>query len=331
MALLVARPDGLMFENEGDDQHTSKSLAHPHSLATVIVMSTLSERRLESFDQSKDACNHDRGLRLSVILTGFLLLFAVESVCGSFLASLKISQGQPYGTGRQVTTKDFLFEGTQNVERRSDESAHETILKGTSPDPSLRHRLVEAETTKATTSSSETGRSPFAEDQVVTRSMETVNETVGPPDSIERYREKVKGSLARVCHREGSHSVDLGPALSCLRLTTPDLILEYPVDAEEHFYEIRERMAPWAQHDGHHTHWAAKFGGPWIENHWIQRFEGSFDNTTTTDGCLSSYFGGFVPIFLPWTDGKPTLSQGIPVYHLIMILRLSCFTSLGQP
>jgi hypothetical protein len=79
------------------------------------------------------------------------------------------------------------------------------------------------------------------------------------------------------------------------------------MDALEHFSEIRQRMAPWAQHDSHHMHWAAKYGGPWIENRWIERFEGSFDNATMTDGCLSSYFGGFVPIFLPWTDGKPIL------------------------
>jgi len=98
----------------------------------------------------------------------------------------------------------------------------------------------------------------------------------------------------------------------CLNQTTPNLILEYPNDADAHFYEIRMAMAPWMQHTSHKMHHAAGYAGPWIENRWISHFESLYDdsngNTTnnhSTDNdcyCLTDIFDPFVPLLLPWVD-----------------------------
>ena len=75
-------------------------------------------------------------------------------------------------------------------------------------------------------------------------------------------------------------------ALNCLRLTNPDLQLEYPSDAEEHLYEIRNAMAPWAHHAGHKIHsYIGLEAGPWVENYWIRNFEqGLYDKSDLYPG-----------------------------------------------
>ena len=59
---------------------------------------------------------------------------------------------------------------------------------------------------------------------------------------------------------------DLSAALSCLRLTTPDLQLSYPEDADAHFEQLQQALAPWLQSTPHKY---AGHSGPWIENVWI--------------------------------------------------------------
>ena len=44
-------------------------------------------------------------------------------------------------------------------------------------------------------------------------------------------------------------------------------------------------------------HRAAGWGGPWIENYWIESFR-----PCATSSHLNSTFGGRVPLFVPWTD-----------------------------
>jgi len=73
----------------------------------------------------------------------------------------------------------------------------------------------------------------------------------------------------------------------------------YPRDAEKHFGELRRALAPWSQHAAHESHSYANATGPWIENKWIEDFEGAYDAST---GCLYEFFGPFVPLFVPWTD-----------------------------
>jgi hypothetical protein len=123
---------------------------------------------------------------------------------------------------------------------------------------------------------------------------------------IDAYRRKVElaESQSRQCasfRNENRLTVDTSRALECLIRTTPNLELEYPDDAEEHFNEIRKVMAPWAQHSMHKMHRAAGYAGPWIENQWIAHFETLYDNEYNST-CLSHHFGPFIPIFLPWVD-----------------------------
>jgi hypothetical protein len=99
-------------------------------------------------------------------------------------------------------------------------------------------------------------------------------------------------------------SINVTFALECLHRTTPNLPLQYPIDAEEHYNEIRWKMARWAQHSQHEYHKGAGYSGPWIENEFIAHFESLWEeqmgqNDTT---CLPDYFGPFIPLFIPWTD-----------------------------
>jgi hypothetical protein len=100
--------------------------------------------------------------------------------------------------------------------------------------------------------------------------------------------------------------VDLAPTHACLRQTLPGLILEYPVDAEQHFEAIHAAVAPWTKVRPHKV---KGFAGPWIENVWIQHFSALWEqhkhNTTdanTPNAALQDVFGPYVPLFLPWTD-----------------------------
>ena len=101
---------------------------------------------------------------------------------------------------------------------------------------------------------------------------------------------------------------DIQGGAECLGLT-PKLSpenLSYPVDAEEHFFEIEMALARWKQKGVHRPHRAAGYGGPWIENIWIRHFEdkmfGAAARASGPPPCLRSVFGPFVPILLPWVD-----------------------------
>jgi hypothetical protein len=100
-------------------------------------------------------------------------------------------------------------------------------------------------------------------------------------------------------------------ATACLGLTTSSLSsnmlnepLQYPShDAEIDFNEIRLALAPWVQHAAHVPHKAAGYAGPWIEHHFIQKFEGMYDDDNDNN-CLvlSDYFGPYILLFVPWVD-----------------------------
>jgi hypothetical protein len=96
---------------------------------------------------------------------------------------------------------------------------------------------------------------------------------------------------------------DVEGGLDCLGLTKPkpSAALAYPRDAEEHFLEIEKALARWKQKDVHRPHRAAGFGGPWVENIWIQHFEDKLYGSGKKQ-CLRSVFGPFIPILLPWVD-----------------------------
>ena len=71
-----------------------------------------------------------------------------------------------------------------------------------------------------------------------------------------------------------------------------------------HFNELRLALAPWAQHAAHVPHKAADYAGPWIENHFIGKFEGMYDTSSSSSNrnCLSDLFGSYIPLFVPWVD-----------------------------
>ncbi len=123
---------------------------------------------------------------------------------------------------------------------------------------------------------------------------------------------KESKKTARIKHRKPlSHAfscaaqrkIDLTVAESCLKLTSPNIQLVYPDDAEEHFEEIHIALAMFLQDENHKIHSAANFKGPWLENVWISHFEELYygDNGPSSP-CLFEIFGPFVPIFIPWVD-----------------------------
>lgn len=67
--------------------------------------------------------------------------------------------------------------------------------------------------------------------------------------------------------------------------------LAFPDDAQEHYKELWEATKVYRTGFGPHSV-PAGYSGPWLENRWIERF---------VDKPLSS-FGGFIPLFLQWTD-----------------------------
>ena len=91
---------------------------------------------------------------------------------------------------------------------------------------------------------------------------------------------------------------------SCLRQTTPSLRLYYPEDAEAHFQQIHDAMAPWAQPPDHKPHTYANFSGPWVENVWISHFRGAWRDRqhSNPNATLADIFGPFIPLFLTWVD-----------------------------
>ena len=60
-------------------------------------------------------------------------------------------------------------------------------------------------------------------------------------------------------------------------------------------------LDPWAQKKGHRPHRSAKYRGPWVENVWITHFEREL-RRRPPGSPLSSVFGPFIPLLVPWTD-----------------------------
>lgn len=116
--------------------------------------------------------------------------------------------------------------------------------------------------------------------------------------AIQEYRDRAGDE-----HRSKKQCQDrpnVTVALACLSKTTPNLKLEYPADAHEHFLEIRLALAPWAQHSAHRIHYISGFGGPWIENRWISEFEALYSRDDNS--CLTDHYGPYIPLFVPWVD-----------------------------
>lgn len=96
----------------------------------------------------------------------------------------------------------------------------------------------------------------------------------------------------------------LTAALACLRLSVPSLSLPpYQSDvAEAHFHGLSRSLSRWTSGNGSvPIHKAAGYGGPWIENVWVDTFSKAWDDRAPGTP-LSSLFGPFVPLLVPWTD-----------------------------
>ena len=92
-------------------------------------------------------------------------------------------------------------------------------------------------------------------------------------------------------------------ALACLRRTTPLLNLTYPHDAWAHFDEVHRALAPWLQSaPGFRRHGASGYGGPWIENVWIDHFEQRATSARQQGRPLYTAFGPYIPLLIPFTD-----------------------------
>jgi len=96
---------------------------------------------------------------------------------------------------------------------------------------------------------------------------------------------------------------ELSVASACLGLTSPGIALSYPDDAEQHFLDIERELLPWSQgQKGHRVHQAAMYGGPWLENHFVETFTARMHDARVQGRRLSTVFGPFIPLLLPWTD-----------------------------
>ncbi|CAJ1416168.1 unnamed protein product [Effrenium voratum] len=101
---------------------------------------------------------------------------------------------------------------------------------------------------------------------------------------------------------------DVGPALRCLRQTTPQLDLAYPPDAEAHFQEVRQALSPWFDYAANKFmkdmknpyHCGEGYCGPWIENRWIKHFLEGWDQGSGSR--LADTFGPYIPIFMTYVD-----------------------------
>jgi len=49
-------------------------------------------------------------------------------------------------------------------------------------------------------------------------------------------------------------------------------------------------------------HYAAGYGGPWIENLWISRFSHKVTTSLQESDDLRRTFGPYIPLFIPWVD-----------------------------
>jgi len=98
---------------------------------------------------------------------------------------------------------------------------------------------------------------------------------------------------------------NMSVALSCLRLTTPNLTFTYPDDPFEHFLQIHATMRPWIERFPPRC-WPkdeskGRFCGPWLENHWVKHFEHLLE-LSGKETCLTETFGPFIPLLVPWSD-----------------------------
>jgi hypothetical protein len=94
----------------------------------------------------------------------------------------------------------------------------------------------------------------------------------------------------------------MGPPSSCLKLTTPDINLSYPVDAEAHFEELHHALGPFLAKT---PHCASDYCGPWIENYWVSNFTTKWEAEKQRAGGparLSNIFGPYIPILFTWVD-----------------------------
>ena len=177
-----------------------------------------------------------------------------------------------------------------------DATLHETIFTNSSQEAELPETLI-------------------ARESIVTPQLSpnNIGKYVTHEEAVFEYKRKVNATHRNaqrcVARRKNAYpksmaSINVTYALDCLRLTTPNLQLHYPIDAEEHYNEIRLKMAQWAQHERHKYHTGAGYSGPWMENAFITRFETLFDEQSvqTNNTCLPDYFGPFIPLFLPWVD-----------------------------
>jgi len=120
------------------------------------------------------------------------------------------------------------------------------------------------------------------------------------------------------------------PGWACLRRTTPNLELQYPTDAEEHFEEIHRALAAWAQPPGHVPHRGpGGFQGPWVENVWIDRARhlNASRFRSPRFGAwrplpLSAVFGPFIPLLLTWVDSWVSNTWHYPKPFLRLLQKL---------
>lgn len=121
-----------------------------------------------------------------------------------------------------------------------------------------------------------------------------------------------EGEVAKVAVTtiDDAPTKDMEPVLQCLRLTSPQITtLKYPSDAEAHFEELRKVLSEWFDYAAkkfmadmkNPYHCGEGYCGPWIENRWIKRFLGGWENRSAGTR-LSDIFGPFIPIFMTYVD-----------------------------
>jgi len=79
---------------------------------------------------------------------------------------------------------------------------------------------------------------------------------------------------------------------NCLHGVSKEYSLRVPSDIDAHYEEIMRITAPYRGIAAHSASGTPKFSGPWIENHFISNFS----------SLPLSYFRGFVPLFVQWSD-----------------------------
>ena len=87
------------------------------------------------------------------------------------------------------------------------------------------------------------------------------------------------------------------PAFACLRLTSPNLTLSYPSDAEAHFIELQHELAEfWTWRP-----MRSQPGGPAyveLEDAWHMHFSTLYK--AARGGSLPHIFGPYIPLFICW-------------------------------